>query len=417
MIIFATMNPYFVERKKGAPYSGLSIQYRMYPTKVQEKYLIQLGNKLRGAYNLLVRTYINDKPYGTFPKKNKETQKELYDLLINTEWLQDVPIIFLNYVENSFFVAIKNFKDAYDEEEKKKAKKKREIKPPKTKKQTYETLITTNHGNIKNFKIDWENQTLSFLENILKRNKVPSTFKMVYHKKFVGATLKNFSINRESDGKWYVSMSFDVTNIVKFPKQVISDNEVGIDVGIKDMAITSDGQKYQLPIDKIKCLEDKVSKLQKGISRKQRLNKGHFKSKNYFEQLRRIGRLNQKIKNLRQQTHNHATNVLTNGRYGKIQLEDMKLDFMLKNRYLSRAVSRIALYAFKARLKAVSNTKGIVFNVVSARNTSKTCSECGNIYDGLKLNHRTWTCECCGTFHDRDINAAKNIKKSLEIRN
>ena len=395
------MNPYLVNRKRGESYIGISIEYRMYPTKEQERFLCSLSNKLRGAYNLLVATYVKGKDYKDFIRKNKDTQKEIYDLLKNTEWLENVPTIFTNAIPQQFFTSLDNFR-------------KNKKRPPNFKKKNQLSTITSNHVSIQAIKFNWDENNIIFLPKILKKNGIPPNFKILFHKKFEGGTLKNLSINRKSDGNWYVSLSFDVTGVMELPSQVTSEESVGIDVGIKDMAITSDGNKYQVAIKEIQSLENKINKINKEISRKQRINKGDFRSRNYNDLLKRKGRLQQRINNLRKNTHRYTTTVLTKGKYGTIQLEDIKLGFMLKNKNLSKATQRIGINSFTTNLKAVSNSKGIKVNFVNPKNTSKTCSECGHIYKELKLKERSWTC-VCGAEHDRDINAAKNIKKSLDI--
>lgn len=395
------MNPYLVNRKRGESYIGISIEYRMYPTKEQERFLYGLGNKLRGAYNLLVATYVKGKDYKDIIRKNKDTQKELYDLLVNTEWLENVPAMFITAIIQQFFTSLDNFR-------------RNKKRPPNFKKKNMLLTISSNHAAIQTIKFNWDENNIIFLPVLLKKNGTSSNFKIQFHKKFEGGTLKNLSINRKSDGNWYISLSFDVTGVMELPSQVTSEKSVGIDVGIKDMAITSDGSKYQVAIKEIQSLENKINKINKEISRKQRINKGNFRSRNYNDLLKRKGRLQQRVNNLRKNTHRYATTVLTKGKYGTIQLEDIKLGFMLKNKNLSKATQRIGINSFTTNLKAVSNSKGIKVNFVNPKNTSKTCSECGHIYKELKLKERSWTC-VCGTKHDRDINAAKNIKKSLDI--
>ena len=397
------MNPYLVNRKRNEAYIGISIEYRMKPNQGQEKWLASMGNKVRGAYNLLVKTYVKDKDYKDIIRKNKETQTEVYQLLVNTEWLKDVPSDLLNYVQISFFVALDNFR-------------KHKRKTPKFKKKTNKLTLTSNSTNIgKSIKFDWDKNCFSLYSKILNRANVSHRFKTILHKSFEGGLVKNMSINRKSNGNWYVSFSFDVSNTMNLHQPVTSTEKVGIDVGIKDMAITSDGQKFQVDLTQIKELEDKISKIDRGLARKRSLNPGDFKSRNYNDLLKRKGRLQEKINQLRKQTHRYTTTVLTNGNYGTINIEDLKLAFMLKNKHLARATARIGIRSFTTNLKTVASSKGIVVNDINPKNTSKTCSTCGHVKERLKLSERKWECESCGEIHDRDINAAKNIRNSLEI--
>lgn len=398
------MNPYLVERKRGENYVGISCEYRLYLNKSQERYFTMMGNKLRGAYNLLVGHYVKDKDWKDIIRKNKETQKEVYDLLINTEWLKDVPTIFTSFIQQSFFTSLDNFR-------------KHKRRPPNFKKKSNLLTISTDASIVsRDSVIDWKNKTFSIMRGELKKRGISSDFNVNFHNKIEGARLKRFVINKKSDGKWYISMSFDVTNVMERHEPVTSKETVGIDVGIKDMAITSDGNKFQVQIKKIKMLEDKISKIQKSISRKQLINKGNFNSGNYKRLLERKGRLQMGINNLRKQVHQYTTTVLTKGKYGTIQMEDIKLGFMMKNKHLSRSTQRIGINSFTVNLENVAKSKGITVNYVNPKNTSRTCCECGYINKDLKLSHREWVCPDCNTKHDRDINAAKNIKKSLDIR-
>jgi hypothetical protein len=104
------MNPYLVDRKRGESYIGISIEYRMYPNQAQEKWLVSTGNKLRGAYNLLVATHVKDKDFKDIIRKNAQTQKEVYDLITTTEWLKDVPTDLTMGVMSHFWVALDNFR-------------------------------------------------------------------------------------------------------------------------------------------------------------------------------------------------------------------------------------------------------------------------------------------------------------------
>jgi putative transposase len=396
------MNPYLVDRKRGESYIGISIEYRMYPNQAQEKWLVSTGNKLRGAYNLLVATYVKDKEFKDIIRKNKQTQKDVYDLLTTTEWLEGVPTDLIVGVKSHFFTALDNFR-------------KHKKRVPKFKKKSNLLALTSNNSSIcKSLKFNWAENTFTMFPRLLAKASISSNFKTILHRKFEGCIVKNISINRKSDGNWYVSFNFDTNGTMELPKPVQSTKKLGIDVGVKDMAITSEADKFQVNLKKIKELEEKINKINKGISRKQRINKGNFMSRNYKDLLHRKGRLQTDINNLRKQTHQYATNIITSGEYGTINVEDLKLAFMLKNKHLAQSVARIGIRSFTTRLESVSKSKGIVFNKVNPKNTSRKCNCCGHINKNLGLKDRFWECEGCGEVHDRDINAAKNIR-DLEI--
>lgn len=399
------MNYFLIERKRGESYVGVSVEYRIYPDYEQKRWLSDIGNKLRGGYNLLVKEFIDGKDFKDFPEPNIKSTTMLNNYLESVDWMNNVPSMLRNFVSQSLITSIQNFK------------KNSKSKKPSYKKKTNILKLTTNHNNLNkgSLLLDWDNNKFTLLPTSLKKNGVNPVFECVFHKKFKDSTVKLMSIHRKSDGNWYMSLTLDLkdTEIVKVDN---NGKSLGIDVGIKDMAITSEGMKYQVDVERIKKLEDKISIIQKSISRKNRLNKGKPKSKNYWRVIEKKGRLQNELNNIRKQYHRYVVGVLTKGKYSKIQVEDIRLSFMLQNKHLAKSTARIGIRSFVDYLGSVCNSKGIEFNRIDPKNTSKTCSNCGDINMGLKLSHREWTCESCGEKHDRDINAAKNIEKSLTIR-
>lgn len=399
------MNYFLVERKRGESYVGVSIEYRIYPDEGQKRWLSDMGNKLRGGYNLLIKEFIDGKDYKDFPEANIKSTTMLNNYLSTVDWFDNVPTLFRNFVSGSLITSIQNFK------------KNKKSRKPSYKRKTNILKLTTNSNNVNNgsLSLDWNNNKFTFLPVLLKKIGLNPVFECVFHKQFKDSTVKLMSIHRKSDGNWYMSLTLDLkdTEIVKVDN---NGKSLGIDVGIKDMAITSEGMKYQVDVERIKKLEDKISIIQKSISRKNRLNKGKPKSKNYWRVIEKKGRLQNELNNIRKQYHRYVVNVLTKGKYSKIQVEDIRLSFMLQNKHMAKSVARIGIRSFVDYLGSVCNSKGIEFNRIDPKNTSKTCSNCGDINMGLKLSHREWTCESCGEKHDRDINAAKNIRESLLVR-
>lgn len=399
------MNHFLVERKRGESYVGVSIEYRIYPDDKQKRWLSDMGNKLRGGYNLLVKEFIDGKDFKDYPEPNIKSITMLNNYLSTIDWFDNVPSSFRNFVSQSLITSIQNFK------------KNPKSKKPSYKKKTNILKLTTNSSNLNkgSLSLDWDTNKFTLLPLLLKKNGINPVFEGVFHKQFKDSTVKLMSIHRKSDGNWYMSLTLDLKNteIVKVDN---NGQSLGIDVGIKDMAITSEGFKYQVDVERIKKLEDRISIIQKSISRKNRLNKGQPKSKNYWRVIEKKGRLQNELNNIRKQYHRYVVGVLTKGKFSKIQVEDIRLSFMLQNKHLAKSTARIGIRSFVDYLGSVCNSKGIEFNRVDPRNTSKTCSNCGDINMGLKLSHREWTCGSCGEKHDRDINAAKNIRESLLVK-
>lgn len=185
--------------------------------------------------------------------------------------------------------------------------------------------------------------------------------------------------------------------------KVSEETAVGIDLGIKDFAILSDGTKYgnnkflENGQKKLKRLQRRFSKAQKGSKRRERLRI-------------KIARQHQKISNRRSDFLHKLTTDLTRC-FDTICLENLNVQGMMKNHHLSNAISSVAWNEFVRQLayKAEWNGKNLIF-IGRFEPSSKTCSCCGYVKKDLTLNDRHWVCPQCGTSHDRDVNAAINIR-------
>ena len=177
---------------------------------------------------------------------------------------------------------------------------------------------------------------------------------------------------------------------------------VGVDLGIKDFAITSDGVKYKNH-RWIKTYERKLSKAQKHLSRKQ---KG---SHQYENQRLKVAKIHEKISNCRMDKLHKVSHELVT-LYDVICLEDLNVKGMVKNHKLAKHIQDASWGTFVQMLeyKAKWNDKQVV-RINRFFPSSKLCSECGWINNSLKLSDREWVCEKCGCVHDRDVNASKNI--------
>ena len=181
-----------------------------------------------------------------------------------------------------------------------------------------------------------------------------------------------------------------------------TDKQVGIDLGVKDFVITSDGEVFENK-HFLKKEEKKLKRLQNQLSKKK---KG---SNNREKQRVKIAKLFERITNKKEAYIHYVVNELLES-YDTIFMEDLNIQGLLKNHSLAKAISEVGFYKFKEILsnKALVNDKQVVF-VDRFYPSSKTCSVCGYKKEDLKLSDREWTCPNCGTKHDRDINAAVNI--------
>ena len=213
--------------------------------------------------------------------------------------------------------------------------------------------------------------------------------------------IKSATLSKTKSGKFYLSVLISM-NEEEFKQFRHTNNKVGIDLGVKDFIITSDGEVFENK-HFFKKSEDKIKKLQRRLSKKAKgsnnRNKIRIKIAKEFEHL-----TNQRMDYI----HNAVNSLLKT--YDYIFMENLNVQGMLKNHKLAKAIQELGFYAFKNTLKnkAMLNDK-FVIEVDRWFASSKTCHKCGYVYKGLTLGEREWTCPICGTKHDRDLNAAMNI--------
>lgn len=191
---------------------------------------------------------------------------------------------------------------------------------------------------------------------------------------------------------------------------------VGIDLGIKDLAICSDGNKYQNinKTQKIKNLEKRKCRLQRSISRKYEKNKEvsrYCKTNNIIKSEKELLKLNHKLTNIRHNYLHQTTSEIIKREPSFICIEDLNVKEMMKNRYLSKAIQQQGFYKFRKQIEYKAKWNNIPV-IIADRffPSSKLCSCCGNIKKDLKLSDRIYKCEC-GNVIDRDYQAALNLKR------
>ncbi|OPH37703.1 RNA-guided endonuclease InsQ/TnpB family protein [Moraxella atlantae] len=201
---------------------------------------------------------------------------------------------------------------------------------------------------------------------------------------------------------WFVSVAVELQDTPQpIPK---TGKVVGIDLGITDLAVLSDGTKIQAP-KPLKQQLQKLKRLSKQLSRKQKGSNNRAKAKT------KLSRLHAKISNIRQDFSHKLTTQLVKG-YDVICIENLNVKGMVQNRKLSRAISDLGFYEFKRQLIYKANQWGkVVKEVDRFYPSSKTCSNCGFVMAkaDLTLNVRNWQCPSCHKQHDRDVNASINI--------
>ena len=246
-------------------------------------------------------------------------------------------------------------------------------------------------------RVDFANGTIT----IPKAKDIPA----VLHRKFKGV-VKTVTVSMTPSGKYFVSVLVD-TDIQELPATVpLRDATLGIDLGIKSLAVCSDGRTFDNPKNLQKSL-DRLKLLQKRLSRKQKGSANRGKARI------RVARLQEYISNCRKDNLHKITYAFTHdSQVRTICMEDLNVKGMLHNHHLAMAVGDVSFGMFLTQLEYKCKWYGVnLIKIDRFAPSSKTCGKCGHVYKELKLSERSWTCPECATFHDRDFNAACNIKE------
>ena len=217
-------------------------------------------------------------------------------------------------------------------------------------------------------------------------------------------------------GRYYVSVLVEVPDI-KIANN--SNDGIGIDLGLKDLAIVSNGQTYK-NINKsarLRKLEKQLRREQRRLSRKyENLKEGESTYRNIQKQKIKVQKLYHKINNIRTDYINKTIAEIVKTKPSYITIEDLNVSGMMKNRHLSKAVASQKFYEFRTRLKAKCHDNGIELRVVDRwYPSSRMCHCCGNIKKDLKLSDRIYRCDC-GYIEDRDFNASLNLRDAVTYK-
>lgn len=224
------------------------------------------------------------------------------------------------------------------------------------------------------------------------------------------------------DGKyWYLSVGYKVEEI----QSNLTGESLGIDLGVKDLAICSNEKTYKNinKTKRVKQLEKRLKREQRKLSRKLEKNIQTYDAKrkpvykrplreckNIQKQNRLLRNINRKLANIRQNYLHQTTSEIVKTKPSRIVMEELNVSGMMKNKHLSKAIQQQKFYEFKRQIEYKAKLNGIEFvKVDKFFPSSKTCSCCGNIKKDLKLSDRTYKCDKCGLKIDRDYNASINL--------
>ena len=361
---------------------------RLNPTKEQEQKFIQFCGANRFIYNWVIK--LQDENY---KNGNKFIEKYTVDSMLTIlkkqeeySWLNDISSQTLKKSVSDCCDSYKKFFKGLSKYPKFKSKKKSKLSffvRNDTAKQNETSVGIERIGRIK-----------------IKRNSIP-----------IGAKLYN--VRCSFDGKyWMLSFGIEVNeNQVDLNK----DLSIGIDLGIKELAVLSNGKIYKNvnKSSEMKRLYKKLRRLQRKVSKKYEMNKDgnkFVKTKNIIKLEKEIRLIHRRIANIRE-TYNHKlTSDIIKFKPYRVVIEDLNVRGMTKNRHLSKAISRQGFFEIRRQLEYKCKFNGIEI-IIADRfyPSSKTCCECGCIKKDLKLSHRTYKCKECGNEIDRDLNASINL--------
>lgn len=354
-------------------------KYRIYPNKKQQILLEKHFGATRWIFN-----YGLEQKIRAYQKNKKQLScfqisKELPELKKKNEWLKEVNA-------QSLQMSLRQLDNAYTNFFKK------HNKFPRFKSKKGKQSFSIPQGN----RIDWENRKAFFI----KIGKIKIRIDRKFGEKIIRATISKNNINQ-----YFVSYTVDEN--IKLPKlkKVKEKTTIGIDLGLKNFAILSNGKKIKNS-KYLRDSEQRLRVLQKRLSKKQKGSQNRKKAR--FK----VAKLHNKITNQRSYfIHNITYQFTHDNQVDTYAIENLNISGMMKNHRLAKAIADVSWSEFVRQLSYKCKWYGKNLLIIGRFEPSSKICSCGYVNQGLKLSDREWTCPKCGTTHDRDILAANNIKK------
>ena len=379
-----------------------SIKVRLNPNNKQLTKLFQYAGSARFAYNWAISREEENHKQGNKFLSDMDLRKEFTQLkkLQEYKWLNEISN---NVTKQAIKDACSAYKNFFKGQSKFPKFKSRKHSIPSFYQDNVKIQFTDTHVKVEAFSMS------------KKQNKQKLNWIKLYEKRKIPTDCKYLNPRFTYDGLyWYVSVSIEVDDNID--NTILLSNEgIGIDLGIKNLAVCSDGNTYKNinKNQKVKKLEKKKRRLQRSVSRKYNKNKkggNYCKTSNIIKREKELLKTSKRLTNIRHNYLHQTTSEIIKRKPSFICIEDLNVSGMMKNKHLSKAVQKQGFYKFRKQIEYKAYWNNIPV-IIADRffPSSKMCSYCGHIKKDLKLSDRIYKCEC-GNIINRDFQASLNLK-------